>query len=115
MMARRKRRPAEPAEELSVHELIDGPTQDLTTARNALAGRGGPEASRAEDHPPLSVEATQDLSALAGDLTQDLSGAAAAVASARPAATLSASGPVGPVGRVRSALPRRPAGGAGFR
>lgn len=112
-MVRRKRRSAEPAEELSVHELIDGPTQDLTTARNALAGRGAPESSPAEEHRPLSVEATQDLSALAGDLTQDLSSAAAAIASTRSAVTLA--GPVGPEGRVRVDLPRLPAAGARYR
>ncbi|MFU8850907.1 MaoC/PaaZ C-terminal domain-containing protein [Micromonospora sp. SL1-18] len=40
-MARRKQRRAEePAEELSVHELIEGPTQDLTAARNLAAVAG---------------------------------------------------------------------------
>ncbi|MFI5837055.1 MaoC/PaaZ C-terminal domain-containing protein [Micromonospora sp. NPDC051300] len=36
-MARRKQRPEEPAEELSLHDLIEGRTQDLTSARAALA------------------------------------------------------------------------------
>ncbi|SCG56858.1 MaoC like domain-containing protein [Micromonospora humi] len=47
-MARRKQRPEEPAEELSLHDLIEGRTQDLTSARAAAL-----------------TTPTQDLSALA--------------------------------------------------
>jgi acyl dehydratase len=112
-MAWRRRRPEGPAEELSVHELIEGPTQDLTSARKALAERGDPEASRdpAVEHPALSVEATQDLSALAEDLTRDLSGA---VAASRSTVTATAPEP-NPDGRVRTDLPRLPASGVLYR
>ncbi|MEU9825027.1 MaoC/PaaZ C-terminal domain-containing protein [Micromonospora chersina] len=122
-MARRKQRPEEPAEELSVHELIEGPTQDLTSARASLAARGAPEppVEATQDLSALAPDRTQDLSALAQDLsapaddrTRDLSGAAAAVTSGG-AATLVAPERTGPDGRLRLDLPRLPAPGALYR
>ncbi|SCE67712.1 Acyl dehydratase [Micromonospora viridifaciens] len=86
-MARRKQRRAEePAEELSVHELIEGPTQDLSAARAASV--------------------TRDLSDATADVTRDLSAVAGTVVG--PAA-------VGTEGRVRIDLPRMPAAGALYR
>ncbi|MBM0226035.1 hypothetical protein [Micromonospora sp. ATA51] len=60
MMARRKDRPADgPAEDLSVHELIDGPTRDLSGLVVT------PDAVQELATHDLSVHATQDLSGIA--------------------------------------------------
>ncbi|SCE85517.1 MaoC/PaaZ C-terminal domain-containing protein [Micromonospora mirobrigensis] len=91
-MAIRKRRSEDgPAEELSVHDLIDGPTQ-------VISGPGLPRPpAREPDGHDVSVEATHDLSAYA---TQDLS------------AHLKTAAPAGP---ERVALLQLPAAGALYR
>ncbi|TDC78451.1 hypothetical protein E1193_20725 [Micromonospora sp. KC606] len=87
-MAGRKDRPEDgPAEDLSVHELIEGPTEVISVADLAAARAAGPG-------PDVAVEQTHDLSAYA---TEELSGLT------RPA------------GRNRVELPRMPARGALYR
>lgn len=118
MAWRKQGPPEEPAAELSVHELIEGPTQDLTSARAALGAGGDP---RPAQPPALSAEATQDLSALADDLTRDLSGAAAASrggdlsGDAAAGRTATTPAPAGPDGPHRIELARMPAPGALYR
>ncbi|WP_143193991.1 MaoC/PaaZ C-terminal domain-containing protein [Micromonospora sp. CB01531] len=98
-MARRKqRRPEEPVEELSVHELIEGPTQDLTAARTAAARTAG--------KPRPSADETQDLSGAATEATRDLSTVAGAAVAPATAGT---------AGRVRIDLPRMPVAGVLYR
>ncbi|MER5332448.1 MaoC/PaaZ C-terminal domain-containing protein [Micromonospora sp. NPDC002717] len=89
-----RREPAEgPAEDLSVHELIDGPTERLSEETLAAIRRPGPA-----DH-DLSLAETHDLSGHASSVeaTQDLAGHAGAVA------------------RERVELARMPAAGALYR
>ncbi|MET8363515.1 MaoC/PaaZ C-terminal domain-containing protein [Micromonospora sp. NPDC005194] len=80
-------------DDLSVHELIEGPTEILS--RETLDAIRRPEAVGAD----LSIEQTHDLSASAAEVTSDLSGAGAA----------------GAGGRTRVELPRMPAPGALYR
>ncbi|MGN9803102.1 MaoC/PaaZ C-terminal domain-containing protein [Micromonospora sp. L32] len=84
----RKKRPADgPAENLSVHDLIDGPTEVISAADLAAVRAASSEHD-------VSLEATHDLSAYA---TTDLSAHAA------------------PAARARVELPRLPAPGALYR
>ncbi|MBQ1076158.1 MaoC family dehydratase N-terminal domain-containing protein [Micromonospora sp. C31] len=90
-MARRGQ-PAPEPDDLSVHELIDGPTEILS--QDTLDAIRGPEASGHD----LSLEQTHDLSASSVEATQDLSGRGAAGHA-----------------RERVELPRMPAAGALYR
>lgn len=91
-MARRGQ-PAPEPDDLSVHELIDGPTEILS--QDTLDAIRGPAASGHD----LSLEETHDLSASAAEATRDLSGG----------------GPAGTGARERVELPRMPAAGALYR
>ncbi|WP_446220515.1 MaoC/PaaZ C-terminal domain-containing protein [Micromonospora sp. IBHARD004] len=91
-MARRKDRSADgPTEDLSVHELIDGPTQNLSGLVVT------PDAVQELGTHDLSVHATQDLSGL------------------DPAGQVATAEGGGPAGRALVELPRMPAAGALYR
>ncbi|MFC8297441.1 MaoC family dehydratase [Micromonospora orduensis] len=94
-MARRGQ-PSEDPDDLSVHELIDGPTEILSP--ETLDAIRRPEPSGHD----LSVEQTHDLSGSAVEATQDLSGA-------RPGGRTTTGT------RERVELPRMPAAGALYR
>ncbi|WP_435210118.1 MaoC/PaaZ C-terminal domain-containing protein [Micromonospora sp. bgisy143] len=99
-MARKR----EPDDDLSVHDLIEGPTEILSRETLDAARRPG-----AADADP-GVERTHDLSAAAAEVTTDLSGPAAEVTT-----DLSGHGPAGTGGRERVELTRMPAPGALYR
>jgi acyl dehydratase len=100
-----RREPAEgPADDLSLHELIDGPTEVLSEEALAAIRRPGPAGH------DLSIEETHDLSGAAGEVTRDLSGHAPS-----DEATRDLTGHAGTGARVRVELPRMPAPGALYR
>ncbi|MFY1685822.1 MaoC/PaaZ C-terminal domain-containing protein [Micromonospora sp. WMMD730] len=74
-MARRRNRPEESGDgELSVGDLIEGPTEVISPAALAAARAAGPDRSVDETH-DLSAYATRDLTSPAGtDRTEDLTG-----------------------------------------
>ncbi|MEU5903663.1 MaoC/PaaZ C-terminal domain-containing protein [Micromonospora sp. NPDC047467] len=90
-MARRGQ-PTEDPDDLSVHELIDGPTEILTRETLDAIRRPAPSGH------DLSAEQTHDLTAAAAEATRDLSNTGPATR-----------------GRERVELPRMPAAGALYR
>ncbi|MEV4725798.1 hypothetical protein AB0K29_19305, partial [Micromonospora humida] len=74
-MARRRNRPEESGDgELSVGDLIEGPTEVISPAALAAARAAGPDRSVDETH-DLSAYATRDQTSTAGtDRTEDLTG-----------------------------------------
>ncbi|MET8282329.1 MaoC/PaaZ C-terminal domain-containing protein [Micromonospora sp. NPDC005174] len=89
----RRREPAREPEDLSVHELIEGPTEILS--RETLDAIRRPGAAGAD----LRVEQTHDLTASAAEVTTDPGG----------------DGRAGTGSRTRVELPRMPASGALYR
>ncbi|GAA2701642.1 hypothetical protein GCM10010429_05670 [Micromonospora olivasterospora] len=106
-------------DDLSVHELIDGPTQIIPERDLAAVRATGPDpydlaAAGNQDLSRYAQDATRDLSAYAADATRDLS-AYAADATRDLSSRAEAPGAGTPAGREVVELPRLPSAGPLYR